>query len=79
MALITQCNADNSDMACSNAQQTCNGDILSPLSGEWDVYYVLTQDPDPYPPPLDNLFNSSFMSQIGAESMWEETNDEVYE
>jgi hypothetical protein len=79
MALITRCNANGSDMACAIAQQTCNNDILLPLVGNWDVYYVLTQDPDPYPPPLDNLFNSSFMSQIGAESKWQELNMDVYE
>jgi hypothetical protein len=39
---------------------------------------VPSEDPDPYPPPLDNLFSSSFRSKVGAEVTWEETNNDVY-
>ncbi|KAF8513531.1 serine carboxypeptidase [Gautieria morchelliformis] len=54
--------------------------ILSPLAGNWDVYYVPTANPDPYPPELSTyLTSSSLMSQIGAESTWQETSYTVYD
>ena len=69
----------NSANDCSNAQSNCNDNILSPLAGNYDVYYVLTKNPDPYPPDLtDYLTSSSLTSKIGAESTWQETNDDVY-
>ncbi|KAF7304454.1 Carboxypeptidase [Mycena chlorophos] len=40
-ARIEACNAGGSNTVCSNAQSTCNNNILSPLSGNWDVYYTI--------------------------------------
>ena len=52
---------------------------MSPLAGDWDVYYVPTENPDPYPPDLTSfLSDSNLTSKIGAESDWEETNTRVY-
>ncbi|KAI0662827.1 serine carboxypeptidase [Cubamyces menziesii] len=77
---ITACYNTGNENTCSEAQSFCNNDILSPLAGNYDVYYVLSRNPDPYPPDLTNyLNNKSLMTKIGAESEWEETNDQVYE
>ncbi|PFH50862.1 hypothetical protein AMATHDRAFT_75331 [Amanita thiersii Skay4041] len=75
--LIQSCYNTNSSSACSNAQNFCNKHILVPLVGPWDVYYVLSKDPDPYPPSITHYLNG-IASQIGAESTWEETNSSVY-
>ena len=77
---ITECYNTGDQSTCSDAQSFCNDDILSPLAGNWDVYYVLTENPDPYPPDLTSYLTSSAVtSKIGAESTWQETNDQVYE
>jgi carboxypeptidase C (cathepsin A) len=53
--------------------------ILDPLAGNWDVYYVPTASPDPYPPALEPYLNSSAVtSKIGSQSTWAEINYEVY-
>ncbi|KAI0352787.1 serine carboxypeptidase [Trametes cingulata] len=76
---ITACYNQGTDDVCSEAQSFCNNNILSPLAGNYDVYYVLAKNPDPYPPSLDSyLTNKSLMQKIGAESTWQETNDDVY-
>ena len=78
--MIEQCYSTGSTSTCSRAQSNCNNNILSPLAGNWDVYYVLTQNPDPYPPELDDYLGSDDVtSKIGAQSAWQETNDDVYE
>ncbi|KAH9887597.1 serine carboxypeptidase [Cubamyces lactineus] len=77
---ITECYNTGNEGTCSEAQSFCNNDILSPLAGNYDVYYVLARNPDPYPPDLTNYLNSqSLMKKIGAETEWQETNDQVYE
>ncbi|KAI0643599.1 serine carboxypeptidase [Trametes meyenii] len=77
--LITECYQSGTDDVCSEAQDSCNSNILSPLAGNYDVYYVLARNPDPYPPSLDTyLGSSSLKKKIGAESDWEETSDAVY-
>ncbi|KZT65397.1 alpha/beta-hydrolase [Daedalea quercina L-15889] len=76
---ITACYDGGSEDTCSAAQYYCNDNILSALSGDYDVYYILATDPDAYPPdPTDFLNNSTLMAQIGAEATWQETNDNVY-
>ena len=66
-------------MVCSTAQNWCELEILQPLVGNWDVYYVLTANPDPYPPALEPYLQSSAVtSKIGSQSTWEEANNEVY-
>ncbi|PFH53266.1 hypothetical protein AMATHDRAFT_1338 [Amanita thiersii Skay4041] len=74
---IQNCYNTNSNSVCSSAQSYCNNNILSPLAGVWDVYYVLTKNPDPYPPSISSYLNS-IASQIGAETTWKETNSNVY-
>ncbi|KIP01841.1 hypothetical protein PHLGIDRAFT_131081 [Phlebiopsis gigantea 11061_1 CR5-6] len=77
---ITSCYKTGSTSTCSAAQSYCNDRILSPLAGNYDVYYVLAQNPDPYPPDLSTyLGSSSLKTKIGAEASWEETSDAVYD
>lgn len=48
--------------------------------GPYDVYFVLAKDPDAYPPDLSTyLGSSSLKAKIGAETNWEETNNQVYD
>ena len=42
------------------------------------MYYVPTEDPDPYPPALDVYLNK-IAPTIGAEVQWTKTNEEVYD
>jgi len=74
---ITACYNGGSDSVCSSAQNYCNSNILSPLAGNYDVYYVPATNPDPYPPAIDNYL-ASVASSIGAESTWQMTNYNVY-
>ncbi|KAF9046814.1 serine carboxypeptidase [Hymenopellis radicata] len=76
-AQITSCYNGGSNRVCSAAQSFCNNNILSPLAGDWDVYYVPTRNPDPYPPAIDSYLDS-VADTIGAESTWQMTNDDVY-
>lgn len=80
--LIEGCYASNgaNTTVCSKAQSFCNDRILSPLAGNYDVYYVLSENPDPYPPDLTPyLTSSNLTSRIGSETTWQQTNDVVYE
>ncbi|KZT32096.1 alpha/beta-hydrolase [Sistotremastrum suecicum HHB10207 ss-3] len=66
---------------CAQAQGVCNVVILDGLigPGNRDVYDVRQTNPDPYPPPLNNLLdNQTLIGLIGAESEWEETSNGVY-
>ncbi|KAJ7681923.1 serine carboxypeptidase [Mycena polygramma] len=74
---IIACNNGGSNSVCSAAQSFCNNNILSPLVGSFDVYYVLSGSNDPYPPALDTYL-ASVRTRIGAEVTWQETNDLVY-
>lgn len=77
---IQACYDTGSTSTCSAAQSFCNDRILSPLAGNFDVYYVLATNPDPYPPDLTPfLTNKTLMTQIGAQSTWKQTNDMVYD
>ncbi|KAF8989945.1 serine carboxypeptidase [Cyathus striatus] len=76
-AQITACNNGGSNSVCSKAQSFCNNNILSPLAGNYDVYYVPTENPDPYPPDITDYLNK-VASTVGAEATWQETNDNVY-
>lgn len=77
---IQSCYNGGSQSTCSKAQSYCNNNILSPLAGNYDVYFVLAKNPDAYPPDLSTyLGSSSLMTKIGAESAWQETNDDVYD
>ncbi|PCH44722.1 serine carboxypeptidase [Wolfiporia cocos MD-104 SS10] len=76
---IKACYDGGSDDTCSAAQDYCNNKILSPLAGNYDVYYILSEDPDPYPPDATSyLNNATLLGLIGAESSWAETNYDVY-
>ncbi|KJA15643.1 hypothetical protein HYPSUDRAFT_148806 [Hypholoma sublateritium FD-334 SS-4] len=76
-AQITSCNNGGSNSVCSKAQSFCNNNILSPLAGNFDVYYVPTANPDPYPADITDYINS-LKTKIGAEATWKETNNNVY-
>ncbi|KAF8902719.1 serine carboxypeptidase [Mucidula mucida] len=77
--LITSCNDDGTNHVCANALVFCNQFILTPLSGIYDVYYVPTPVPNPYPPALEPLLtDASFQASIGAESNWTAFNLDVY-
>ncbi|OBZ77227.1 Carboxypeptidase S1 [Grifola frondosa] len=76
---ITSCYNNGTDQVCASAEEYCNYYILDALAGDYDVYYVLSETPDPYPPDLTSyLTNSSLMAKIGAESEWQETSFDVY-
>ena len=42
-----------------------------------EVYYVLAENPDPYPPAIDSYLNH-IASTIGADVTWQESSDTVY-
>ena len=73
---IVACNTPGAtDAVCSAAQAFCNPPIFEALSGIWDPYYVPTENPDPYPPPLEPYLHSTAVtSKIGSKSTWLETN-----
>ncbi|EIN08494.1 serine carboxypeptidase [Punctularia strigosozonata HHB-11173 SS5] len=76
---IQACYDSGSTSTCSSAQSYCNNNILSPLVGNYDVYYVLSKNPDSYPPDITSyLSSSSLHTKIGAHATWQETNDDVY-
>ncbi|KAJ7025919.1 serine carboxypeptidase [Mycena alexandri] len=77
-ARITACNNAGSNSVCSAAQSFCNNNILSPLVGNFDVYYVPSGSDDPYPPDITSYLNS-IRTKIGAEVTWQETNLDVYD
>ncbi len=78
-AQIIACNNGGDNSVCSRAQEFCNNNILLPLAGSWDMYYVPTENPDPYPPPLDKYLNSpAVTSKIGSRVKWQETNTDVF-
>ncbi|KAG5350759.1 hypothetical protein C0989_009406 [Termitomyces sp. Mn162] len=74
---ITNCYNDGLNAVCSEAQSFCNKNILDPLAGNWDVYYVPTANPDPYPPDFSSYL-ASVETQIGAEVSWQQSNMDVY-
>ncbi|GBE84794.1 Carboxypeptidase S1 [Sparassis crispa] len=77
---IEACYDKGSDDTCANAEEYCNDKILSPLVGNYDVYYVLSEDPDPYPPDLTPyLNNSTLLELIGAVGQWQEVSNDVYD
>ena len=74
---ITSCYNGGSTSVCSAAQNYCNTNILIPLVGVWDLYYILTADPDPYPPDITGYLNQ-IQATIGAEIPWQELSNDVY-
>ncbi|KAJ3575512.1 hypothetical protein NP233_g1062 [Leucocoprinus birnbaumii] len=77
-AQITNCYNAVDNFTCTAAQAYCNANVLGQLSGNWDVYYVPTANPDPYPPAIANYLNS-VASTIGAEATWQQSNELIYE
>lgn len=76
---IANCYSTGTTSVCSAAQSFCNNNILSPLAGDWDVYYVLADDTDPFPPDFTNFINNATLrSLIGAEVTWTESSNTVY-
>ncbi|PPQ79774.1 hypothetical protein CVT24_010109 [Panaeolus cyanescens] len=76
-AKITTCYNGGSNSVCSSAQSYCNNYILSPLAGNYDVYYVPTRNPDPYPPAI-STYLASIRTAAGAEASYVESNSKVY-
>ena len=74
---ILQCANTGANNDCSLAQRTCNNNILSPLSGPWDVYYVLDRDPSPYPADFANWLNGQ-RTKIGAAKAWSASSSAIY-
>ena len=62
---------------CSRALSGCDNDILSPLSGPWDIYYVLDRNASSYPPDFTNWLNSQ-ATAIDANTTWSPTSVPVY-
>ncbi|KAJ7890752.1 serine carboxypeptidase [Mycena leptocephala] len=68
----------NSNALCSGAQSFCNSNILTVLIGAYDMYYVPSGSPDPYPPDISSYL-ASIQNDIGAEVTWQQTNLQVYD
>jgi len=77
-AQIIACNNGGTNAVCSSAQNFCNDNLLDTLYGNYDPYYVLAENPDPYPPAIDSYLNE-VAPKIGGEVTWAETNNAVYE
>ncbi|KAF7982156.1 hypothetical protein HWV62_29913 [Athelia sp. TMB] len=75
--IIAACNAGGSNLDCASAQDYCNDNILSPLAGDYDVYYVLADSSDTYPPDFTTYINK-VASKIGATQTWTESSNLVY-
>jgi len=76
---IIACNSGGTNAVCSVAQSFCDEQIFGPLGGNWDVYYVPTANPDPYPPALEPYLQSSVVTaKIGSQSTWVDSSDNVY-
>jgi carboxypeptidase C (cathepsin A) len=76
---IIACNNGGSDAVCYAAKTFCKERIIAKISGIWDIFYVPTAKPDPYPPQLSTyLHNSTVTSKIGSQSKWEKRNNHVY-
>ncbi|KAF9476392.1 serine carboxypeptidase [Pholiota conissans] len=70
---IMSCYNAGSNSVCAKAENFCNDNILWPLSGPYNIYFVPMKSPDPYPADLQPyLNNTSLMSKIGAEVKWGE-------
>ncbi|KAI0271170.1 serine carboxypeptidase [Russula aff. rugulosa BPL654] len=77
---IIACNHGGSNAVCAAAKTFCDGKMVAKLSGIWDIFYVPTAKPDPYPPKLDKyLHNSAVTSKIGSQSKWVKRNNHVYD
>jgi hypothetical protein len=74
---IIACYKNLDDSTCSIAQDICENNIGIRLSGNWDVFYVLTENPDRYPPDFTDYINSVNAS-IGAETIWGNSGDVIF-
>ncbi|KAF9644836.1 serine carboxypeptidase [Thelephora ganbajun] len=74
---ILQCASSGTNSDCSQAQSTCNNQVLSPLSGPWDVYYVPSRSPSGYPADFTDWLNSQ-TSSIGADVTWSASSSTIY-
>ena len=71
IAQIQNCYATGSRSISSGAQGYCNTNVLTTLRGNYDIYYVPSPNPDPYPPDITPyLTNSTIASAIGAQATW---------
>ncbi|KAF7291967.1 Acetylornithine aminotransferase [Mycena indigotica] len=76
---ILACNSvSGTDSVCASAQSYCNGQIMTPLSGNWNPYYVISPAAATSYPPSFTTYINSIASQIGAETTWVSTNSIVH-
>jgi hypothetical protein len=75
---IKSCYNGGSALVCFAAQDYCNTNIINPLVGVWDVYYILSANPDPYPPDITGYLYQ-IQTTVGAESVWQEESFEIYD
>ncbi|KAF5356533.1 hypothetical protein D9758_008270 [Tetrapyrgos nigripes] len=71
------CDNSNNDTICSKAQDFCDYFIYSALLGDYDPYYVLSENPDPYPADITDYMDS-IQKTVGAEVQWG-ASDAVYD
>ena len=73
---LQACASSGSNDDCSNAQNTCYGEIEGPLSqaGDFDVYDIQAPSNDPNPPKTYSTYlqNSDVVKAIGAQSTYTE-------
>ncbi|PFH53275.1 hypothetical protein AMATHDRAFT_137711 [Amanita thiersii Skay4041] len=73
---IESCYHTNSSSVCSAATEYCNNNILFALGDEWNMYYVLAKNPNPYPPDITG-FLDSIAARIGAEKKFAQGSLEI--
>ncbi|KAF9788629.1 serine carboxypeptidase [Thelephora terrestris] len=74
---ILKCANTGKNSDCRQAQGYCNDNVLSPLVGSWDVYYVLDPDTSTYPPDFTDWLNGQ-IAKIGANVYWTSASTTVY-
>lgn len=74
---IRLCAKNGTNAQCSQAQSFCNNQVLGPLSGPYDVYYVLDYENSTYPPDFSDWLNNQTKA-IGAEATWTQLSGTVY-
>ncbi|KAH9480091.1 Carboxypeptidase S1 [Psilocybe cubensis] len=76
--MLIACNGPNgTNTICSAAQDVCNDNILYPLVGVFDPYYIPSLWPDSYPPPLEEYIND-IAPTIGGLVPWIQNSEFVY-
>ncbi|CAA7266090.1 unnamed protein product [Cyclocybe aegerita] len=72
---IDACYTTQSNSICANAHKFCEATVTSPLSGNYSIYYVLSEKDD-FPSDITQYINN-VQREIGADGGWSELNQEV--